>query len=52
LQDFNHVGDEGAKAIGAALQQNSSVQWLSLVRDEFCGCFYVLISRFLFHRRA
>jgi hypothetical protein len=28
----NQVGDEGAKAIAAALQQNSSVKELDLVR--------------------
>ncbi len=41
MQRGNQVGDGGAKAIAAALQQNSSVQWLELVRilDEFCGCF-------------
>ena len=32
LQNGNQFGDEGAKAIAAALQQNSSVQTLELVR--------------------
>jgi hypothetical protein len=32
LQNGNNIGDEGAKAIAAALQQNSSVQTLELVR--------------------
>jgi hypothetical protein len=32
LQGYNEFGVEGAKAIAAALQQNSSVQTLDLVR--------------------
>jgi hypothetical protein len=32
LQGRNQVGDEGAKAIAAALQQNSSVHALGIVR--------------------
>jgi hypothetical protein len=31
LQSSNRVGDEGAKALAAALQRNSSVQELNLV---------------------
>jgi hypothetical protein len=31
LQHNNNIGDEGAKAIGAALQVNTSVQELDLV---------------------
>ncbi len=31
VQGGNNIGDEGAKAIGAALQVNTSVQKLSLV---------------------
>jgi hypothetical protein len=31
VQYYNNIGDEGAKAIGAALQVNTSVQWLWLV---------------------
>jgi hypothetical protein len=31
VQSWNKIGDEGAKAIGAALQVNTSVQKLRLV---------------------
>ena len=31
VQSWNIIGDEGAKAIGAALQVNTSVQKLELV---------------------
>jgi hypothetical protein len=31
VQNSNDIGDEGAKAIGAALQVNTSVQKLHLV---------------------
>jgi hypothetical protein len=31
VQGWNNIGDEGAKAIGAALQVNTSLQELRLV---------------------
>jgi hypothetical protein len=33
VQSFNEIGDDGAQSIAAALQENSSLQDLSLVRS-------------------
>jgi hypothetical protein len=49
VQWNNQIGDDGAKSIAAAMEGNSSLQYLGLVRCSI-GFLFLLKLRFSFDR--